>query len=113
MFFTPSGSQLSIAEQGTERGGSLKQYENAKFVESGPGVGQMYTLIDTNSSTMHYFRAERVPTVYLFTGREGGLGRFVLCSERCNISELHKESVLRMPTEISQKMVSCGWVALG
>ena len=29
------------------------------------------------------------------------------------ISELHKESVLRVPTEISQKMELCGWVALG
>ncbi|OJA19646.1 hypothetical protein AZE42_06652 [Rhizopogon vesiculosus] len=113
MFFTPSGSQFSIAEQGTERGGSLKQYENAKFVESGPGAGQMYTLIDTYSSTMYYFRAERAPTVCIFAGREGGLGRFVLCSERCHISELHKESVLRMPTEISQKMELCGWLALG
>ncbi|KAJ8582044.1 hypothetical protein M405DRAFT_854668 [Rhizopogon salebrosus TDB-379] len=113
MYFTPSGSLFSIPEQGSERGGSLKQYENAKFVESGPGTGHMYTLIDTYSSTMYYFRALRAPTVCIFAGREGGLGRFVLCSERCDINELHKESVLRMPTEISQKMELCGWVALG
>jgi hypothetical protein len=62
---------------------------------------------------MYYFRALRAPTVCIFAGREGGLGRFVLCSERCDINELHKESVLRMPTEISQKMELCGWVALG
>ena len=113
MYFTASGSEFSIPEQGSERGGSLKQYENAKFVESGPGAGQMYTLIDTYSSTMYYFRAKRAPTVCIFTGREGGLGRFVLCSESCGINELHKESVLRMPTEISQKMELVGWVALG
>jgi len=113
MYYTPSGSQFSIPEEGKSRGGSLRQYENAKFVESGPGAGQIYTLIDTYSSTMYYFKAERPPTVCIFAGREGGLGRFVLCSERCVVSELHKESVLRMPTEISQKMELCGWVALG
>jgi len=113
MFFTPSGSQFSIAKHGTNREGCETQYDKATFEESGLGAGKMYTLIDTVSSTMYYFRAERAPTVCIFTGREGGLGRFVLCSERCNIRELHKESVLRMPTEISEKMESCGWVALG
>lgn len=72
----------------------------------------MYTLIDTCSSTMYYFCAERAPTVCIFAGREGGLGRVVLCSENCKDNELRKEMVLRMPTEISQKMELCGWVAL-
>jgi hypothetical protein len=62
---------------------------------------------------MYYFHVERPPIVCVFTGREGGLGRFVLCSERCDINEPQKESVLRMPTEISQKMELCGWLALG
>ncbi|KAG1855319.1 hypothetical protein DFJ58DRAFT_355899 [Suillus subalutaceus] len=113
MNFTPSGSEFSVAEQGTKRKGSPTQYDDAKKSESGPGTRHIYTLIDTCSSTMYYFRAERPPTVCIFAGREGGLGRFVLCSERCNINELHKESVLRMPTEISQKMELCGWIALG
>ncbi|KAJ8591707.1 hypothetical protein M405DRAFT_788507 [Rhizopogon salebrosus TDB-379] len=113
MNFTASGSPFSKPEQGSKRGGSLRQYEHARSVESEPGAGHMYTLIDTCSSTMYYFRAPRAPTVCIFAGREGGLGRFVLCSERCDINELHKESVLRMPTEISQKMELCGWVALG
>ncbi|KAG2071159.1 hypothetical protein BDR04DRAFT_1098859 [Suillus decipiens] len=113
MYFTPSGSQFSIPERSVTRGGSPKQYDYAKLAESGPDAGHIYTLIDTCSSTMYYFRAERPPTVCIFAGREGGLGRFVLCSERCDINELHKETVLRMPTEISQKMELCGWVALG
>jgi hypothetical protein len=113
MYFTPSGSQFSIPERGMERGGSLRQYDYAKLADSGPDAGHIFTLIDTCSSTMYYFRAERPPTVCIFTGREGGLGRFVLCSEKCGINELHKESVLRMPTEISQKMELCGWLALG
>ncbi|KIK43148.1 hypothetical protein CY34DRAFT_728356 [Suillus luteus UH-Slu-Lm8-n1] len=113
MYFTPSGSQFSIPERGTERGGSFRQFDYAKLADSGPDAGHIYTLIDTCSSTMYYFRAERPPTVCIFAGREGGLGRFVLCSERCDINELHKESVLRMPTEISQKMELTGWIALG
>ncbi|KAG2151231.1 uncharacterized protein EDB93DRAFT_1083385 [Suillus bovinus] len=113
MYFTPSGSKFSRPEKGSERGGSAVQYDDAKQADSGPDAGHIYTLIDTCSSTMYYFRAERPPTVCIFTGREGGLGRFVLCSERCGINELHKESVLRMPTEISQRMLLYGWVALG
>jgi hypothetical protein len=114
MRLTPSGSEFSTPERGTKRGGAVKQYEDAKLADSsGPDAGHIYTLIDTCSSTMYYFRAERPPTVCIFAGREGGLGRFVLCSERCQINELHKESVLRMPTEISEKMELCGWAALG
>ncbi|KAG2052983.1 hypothetical protein BDR06DRAFT_997324 [Suillus hirtellus] len=112
MYFTPSGSLFSKPEQLSRRIGSDEQYKDAKeHAKNGPG--HMYTLIDTCSSTMYYFRAERPPTVCIFAGREGGLGRFVLCSESCQLNELHKEMVLRMPTEISQKMELCGWVALG
>ncbi|KAG0699303.1 hypothetical protein DFH29DRAFT_854975 [Suillus ampliporus] len=98
MNYTPSGSEYSRPERGMVREGSNKQEEDAKRAER-----HVFTLIDTCSSTMYYFRAERAPTVCIFAGREGGLGRFVLCSEKCDINELHKESVLRMPTEISQK----------
>ncbi|KAG1789524.1 uncharacterized protein HD556DRAFT_776123 [Suillus plorans] len=112
MYFTPSGSLFSKPEQFSRRIGSDEQYKDAKEQEKS-GPGHMYTLIDTCSSTMYYFRAERPPTVCIFAGREGGLGRFVLCSESCKANELHKEMVLRMPTEISQRMELCGWVALG
>ncbi|KAG2065128.1 hypothetical protein BDR04DRAFT_1175876 [Suillus decipiens] len=114
MFYTPSGSPFSQPEQLGGRRGSDKQYEDAEERErSGPDSGHMYTLIDTYLSTVYYFRAERAPTVCIFAGREGGLGRFVLCSENCKDNELHKEMVLRMPTEISQRMELCSWVALG
>ncbi|KAG2130259.1 hypothetical protein DEU56DRAFT_890245 [Suillus clintonianus] len=113
MLFTPSGSQFSIPERQELRGGSPAQYDEAIIEEGGLYPGHMYTLIDTISSTMYYFRAEKAPTVCIFTGREGGLGRFVLCSENCQRNELHKESVLRMPTEITHKMEMCGWIALG
>ncbi|KAH0835472.1 hypothetical protein J3R83DRAFT_9134 [Lanmaoa asiatica] len=109
--FTPSGSEFAVPDRGPYRGGSKEQYDKAKKAEA--GGGQIYTLIDTGSSTIYYFRADKPPTVCLLTGREGGLGRFVLCSERCGVDELHKEAVLRMPTEVSQDMNMCGWIALG
>ncbi|KAI9569780.1 hypothetical protein HD554DRAFT_447535 [Boletus coccyginus] len=111
--FTPSGSEFAVPEQGTIRWGDGVQYDNALAAEQGSQAGRTYTLIDTYSFTIYYFCADRPPTVCLYTGREGGLGRFVLCSERCGDDELHKETVLRMPTYISQRMELCEWVALG
>ena len=111
--YTPSGSEFAVPEQGLFRSGSRAQYDRALEAARGPQAGRMYTLIDTRSSTIYYFAADRPPTVCLFTGREGGLGRFVLCSERCSVDELHKETVLRMPTHISQRMELCDWVAIG
>ena len=113
--FTPSGSEFAVSKQDLFRQGSDAQYERAMEADRGPKAGRTYTLIDTCSQTMYYFCADRPPTVCLFTGREGGLGRFVLCSERCRgvSTELHKETVLRMSTWVSQKMELCGWIALG
>ena len=115
LYFTPSGSEFAVPGKDLFREGSKVQYDNAIKAEQGPKAGRMYTLIDTYSATMYYFCADKPPTVCLFTGREGGLGRFVLCSEKCYgaSNELHKETVLRMPTEVSQRMELCGWVALG
>ncbi|KAG0700178.1 hypothetical protein DFH29DRAFT_983184 [Suillus ampliporus] len=86
MNYTPSGSEYSRPERGKVREGSNKQEDDAKRAESGPDAGHVFTLIDTYSSTMYYFHAERPPTVCIFTGREGGLGRFVLCSEKQHFS---------------------------
>ena len=114
--FSPSGSEFAVPGKDLFREGSEVQYDKALEAEQqGQKAGHTYTLIDTYSKTIYYFCADKPPTVCLFTGREGGLGRFVLCSERCYgvSTELHKETVLRMPTEVSQRMELCGWVALG
>ncbi|KAH7923822.1 hypothetical protein BV22DRAFT_557711 [Leucogyrophana mollusca] len=110
MFYTPSGSPFSVPEKQQFREGDSAQTNLASGAEWND---HMYTLVDTLSCTLYYFVAERPPTVCLFTGREGGLGRFVLCSETCTINELHKESVLRMPSYIRRSMLPCDWVALG
>ena len=107
--YTPSGSVFSQLSEGDIHEGLQIQYEEAKKIQR----DDIYTLVDTCSGTIYYFIATRPPTVCLFTGREGGLGRFVLCSENCTANELHKETVLRMPTYIHRAMKPCKWVAIG
>lgn len=109
LFFTPSGSLLAKPAENDIREGLESQYDEALRQTR----DDIYTLVDTFSGTMYYFTAKRPPTVCLFTGREGGLGRFVLCSENCVANELHKETVLRMPSYIHRAMNPCDWVAIG
>ena len=107
--YTPSGSLFSRPSENEIREGLQIQYEEARALQR----DDVYTLIDTYSASIYYFTAERPPTVCLFTGREGGLGRFVLCSENCTANELHKETVLRMPSYIQRAMSPCDWLAIG
>ncbi|KAF9221750.1 hypothetical protein BS17DRAFT_757143 [Gyrodon lividus] len=111
-FYSASGTCLSQTETGQFRRGDPRQFEDLKAQTKGTEDDDLYTLIDTLSATIYYFRAARPPTVCLYTGRESGMGRFVLCSERCTINELHKETVIRMPWHVSQSMRACDWVAL-
>ncbi|KAG1797111.1 uncharacterized protein HD556DRAFT_274706 [Suillus plorans] len=114
--YSPSGSPLAKPTESDSkfREGHISQYEAALTAPPfDPVEGYMFTLVDTVSSTIYYFRAHRPPTVCLFTGSEGGQGRFVLASEECSSSELRRETVLRMPTFISSYMHLCDWVALG
>ena len=111
--YTPCGTLLSQPETGEFRVGSEAQLDALR--PQGWDAREddtLYTLIDTLSATIYYFRAARPPTVCLYTGRESGMGRFVLCSERCTVNELHKEAVIRMPWYVSQSMKACDWVAL-
>ncbi|KAL4067156.1 hypothetical protein V8B97DRAFT_974040 [Scleroderma yunnanense] len=108
LLYTPSGSPFSEPSTQEVREGLDTQYKKLKDEKR----DDVYTLIDTNSATIYYFTAKRPPTVCLFTGCEGGLGRFLLCSENCGANELHKETVLRMPTYIHRAMKPCDWVAI-
>jgi hypothetical protein len=113
---TPSGSPTARAREHDSmfREGQDSQYEAARVAPPfDPIEGHMFTLVDTVSSTIYYFRAHRPPTVCLFTGTEGGQGRYVLCSGKCSSSELRRETVLRMPSYISSYMHTCDWVAVG
>ena len=138
--YSPTGSLLAVPAQGLFRDGSpsettrnaIEQYNLlSRQGMSSQGSYSVYTLVDTGSNMLYYFAAERPPTVCVYTGREGGLGRFILCSETCDKNELHKvsrvllyrvrrqgltvskESVLRMPNYIGQKMNATDWLAIG
>lgn len=114
--YTPSGSPFARPRESDSkfREGHVSQYQAALAAPPfDPIEGHMFTLLDTVSGTIYYFRAHRPPTVCLFTGSEGGQGRFVLASEECSSSELRRETVLRMPSFISAYMHTCDWVALG
>ncbi|KAI6144553.1 hypothetical protein BKA82DRAFT_4172877, partial [Pisolithus tinctorius] len=87
LFFTPSGSLLAKPAEDDIRQGLESQYDEALMQTR----DDIYTLIDRFSGTLYHFTAKRPLTVCLLTGREGGLGRFVLCSEDCVANELHKE----------------------
>jgi hypothetical protein len=114
--YTPSGSTLSRPkETGDDRAGDADAAENAvKDEEKKLADGEaIYTLVDTHSNSICHFKAKRPPTVCVYVGREGGLGRYLLCSENCTGNELHKESVIRLPTYISDYMLRTDWLAIG
>ena len=111
--YSPSGTLLSQTEKGRFRRGDPAQLKALKSRNNAEEDDDLYTLVDTVSAAIYYIRAARPPTVCLFTGRKSRMGRFVLCSERCTINELHKETVIRMPWYISQSVHACDWVALG
>ncbi|KAG1816663.1 uncharacterized protein BJ212DRAFT_1480535 [Suillus subaureus] len=93
--YTPSGSPLARPRESDSkfREGHVSQYDAALAAPPfDPIEGHMFTLVDTISGTIYYFRAHRPPTVCLFTGSEGGQGRFVLASEECSCSELRRET---------------------
>lgn len=114
---SPTGSPLAMAVQSGDLRQGAAAYQNALAKErhhetQRTGI-KVFSLVDTRANTLYYFEAREPPTVCVFTGREGGLGRYVLCTEHCDRNELHKEAVLRMPTFISHHMYPTDWIAIG
>jgi hypothetical protein len=106
--YSSSGSILACPSQSHIRGGDPIQLE---YVAS--QMPNVYMLVNTVANQVYYFTATRPPTVCLYVGRKGGLGCFVLCSESCNLNELHKETVLCMPSYIMDSMRFCDWLTVG
>ena len=75
-----------------------------------PEGHRLFTLVDTGSLTVSIFSAERPPTVALLCGREGGMLRAVLCSWQFENNCLFKETVIRMPTSVSDGANLQGWL---
>jgi hypothetical protein len=91
-----------VPEQDLFRAGSEVQYSIA--MKAGAAGIESWTDVHTDRHLLIddilLLRGQTADSVFVY-GTEGGLGRFVLCSERClgASTELHKETVLRMPTE--------------
>ena len=65
---------------------------------------QIFTLVDTYSMTVTLFEAARPPTALIICGSEGGMQRAVGCSYDWTTGTLYRETVLRMPTTVLNRM---------
>jgi hypothetical protein len=65
---------------------------------------RIFTLVDTYTMTATTFRAVHPPSVVLACGRESGAQRALLCSYNYGTQTFHRETVLRMQTEVRDRM---------
>ncbi|KAJ5760680.1 hypothetical protein N7520_007836 [Penicillium odoratum] len=68
------------------------------------GELKLFTLVDTNTFTVTLFRAVRPPVAMLLCGSEGGMQRALLCSYEWKSQTLFRETVLRVPTTVLERM---------
>jgi hypothetical protein len=64
----------------------------------------LFTLVDTYAMTVTVFRAVHPPSVALICGQEGGMRRALLCSYDYETQTFHRETVVRMPTKVLDRM---------
>jgi hypothetical protein len=64
----------------------------------------LFTLVDTYAMTATVFRAVHPPSVALICGQEGGMRRALLCSYNYETQTFHRETVVRMPTKVLDRM---------
>ncbi|KAI0406826.1 hypothetical protein F4802DRAFT_77668 [Xylaria palmicola] len=65
---------------------------------------RVFTIVDTYSMTATLIRAVHPPTAALVCGQEGGMRRVLLCSYDYMTQTFHKETVVRMPTKVLDRM---------
>jgi hypothetical protein len=83
-------------------GDSSDSSDNGKPTHVDPD--RLFTLVDTYSMTATVFRAVHPPSVALICGHEGGMRRALLCSYDYNTQAFHRETVIRMPTKVLDRM---------
>ncbi|KAF4637689.1 hypothetical protein G7Y89_g402 [Cudoniella acicularis] len=77
------------------------------------GDMKLFTLIDTFSMTATLFEARHPPVALIIGGSEGGMKRALACSYDITTGTLYRETVLRVPSQIVDKMHSLQRVRLG
>lgn len=65
---------------------------------------QIFTLVDTNTMQVTMFQAANPPIALVICGSEGGMKRAIACSYDWVTGTLYRESVLRVPTTILDRM---------
>jgi len=68
------------------------------------GPDRLFTIVDTYSMTAMLIRAVHPPSVALVCGHEGGMQRTLLCSYDYRTQTFHRETVIRMPTKVLDRM---------
>lgn len=77
------------------------------------GGMKLFILIDTFSMTATLFEARHPPVALIIGGSEGGMKRALACSYDVTTGTLYRETVLRVPSQIIDKMHSLQRVRLG
>ncbi|KAI1351200.1 hypothetical protein F5Y01DRAFT_315056 [Xylaria sp. FL0043] len=75
---------------------------DAKLVKT--DADRVFTIVDTYSMTATLIRAVHPPTAALVCGQEGGMRRVLLCSYNYSTQTFHRETVIRMPTKVLDRM---------
>ncbi|KAI0512604.1 hypothetical protein F5B22DRAFT_637654 [Xylaria bambusicola] len=65
---------------------------------------RIFTIVDTYSMTASLIRSVHPPTTALVCGQEGGMRRVLLCSYDYSTQTFHRETVIRMPTKVLDRM---------
>jgi hypothetical protein len=74
---------------------------------------QLFTVIDTFSMTATLFKARRPPVTLIVGGSEGGMQRALACSYDIATGTLYRETVLRVPSQLVDRMHSLPRIRLG
>ena len=77
------------------------------------GQPKIFTIVDTYSMTVTMFEAVRPPAAVLLCGSEGGMQRAVMCSYDWGTQTLYRETVLRMETQVLERMSRVGRLRFG
>jgi hypothetical protein len=74
---------------------------------------QIFTIVDTGSMTVTLFEASRPPIALVIGGSEGGMKRALACSLDVAFGTMYRETVLRIPTQSSERMERLPRIRLG
>ncbi|KAK0640196.1 hypothetical protein DIS24_g9593 [Lasiodiplodia hormozganensis] len=80
---------------------------------AGPGDQRVFTLVDTGSMFVILFQAARPPVGLLLCGSEGGMQRLVGVSYEWWTKTCYRETVLRLPVTVKDRMSRVSRLKLG